>query len=497
MTKCIIIYTYYTCQRLRRKTMYDVVVIGGGVIGGSILRELTKYKGNFCLVEKEEDVAMGSSRANSGIVHAGFDAKEGTLKAKFNVLGNKMMESYCKELGVKYRNNGSLVLGYNEEDYETLLALKERGERNGVEKLSMLNREQVKAIEPNICDEVSCALSAPTGGIVCPYELTIASIGNAMDNGATLLCDFEVASIEKDEQGYKITSVNGQQVNAKVIINCAGFYSDKVANMLGDNSFVINGRKGEYVLLDRESGDFVSHTLFTAPTKAGKGVVVTQTVDNNILLGPTAEEIGKNDDTTTSSKGIAQVIEKVNAMCKGVPHFNTITSFAGVRAYGDRGDFIIEESKVAKGLINCAGIESPGLTSAPAIAKYVVEELVSNNLKLDANEKFNGVRQPDYFFKNLTIEEKNEVIKKDNRYGKMVCRCEQITEGEIVRAIHENPPARSVSAIKRRTRAGMGRCQGGFCQAHVVDILARELNLDYEQVTFSGKGSQIVVGKVK
>ena len=477
--------------------MYDVVVIGGGVIGGSILRELTKYKGNFCLVEKEEDVAIGSSRANSGIVHAGFDAKVGTLKAKFNVLGNKMMESYCKDLGVKYRNNGSLVLGYSEEDYNTLLELKERGEKNGVEKLSMLNREQLKAIEPNIHENVTCALFAPTGGIVCPYELTIASIGNAMDNGATLLCDFEVVKIDKTQNGYKLTSKNGDSVETKLIINCAGFYSDKIANMVGDTSFTINGRKGEYILLDRESGDFVSHTLFTAPTKAGKGVLVTQTVDNNILLGPTAEEVGKKEDTTTSQEGLSQVIQKVNAMCSSVPHFTTITSFAGVRAYGDRGDFIIEESKASKGLINCAGIESPGLTSAPAIAKHVVEELVSCSFALETNDKFNGIRKPDYFFKNLTIEEKNEVIKKDNRYGKMVCRCEQITEGEIVRAIHENPPARSVSAIKRRTRAGMGRCQGGFCQAHVVDILARELNISYEEVTFSGKDSQIVVGKVK
>ena len=477
--------------------MFDVLVIGGGVIGGTILRELTKYNGKFCLLEKEEDVAMGQSRANSGIVHAGFDAAEGSLKAKFNVLGNKMMPEYAKELGVKYRNNGSLVLGFNDEDLATLNGLKERGIKNGVEGLEILTREQLVAIEPNIQDTVTCALHAPTGGIICPYELTIASIGNAMDNGAELMCDFDVCSIVKDEKGFTVTSTDGVSVSAKVIINCAGFNSAIISSLAGDDGFTVNGRKGEYILLDRESGDFVNHTLFTAPTKAGKGVLVTQTVDNNILLGPTAKESGRDGTTVTTPEGLSFIIEKINAMVKNPPLFNTITSFTGVRAYNDRHDFIIEESPVVKGLINCAGIESPGLTSAPAIAKYVAEELVSKIIDLEKNQNFNGKRTPDYFFKNLTDEEKNQVIAKDNRYGKMVCRCEQITEGEIVRAIHENPPARSVSAVKRRTRAGMGRCQGGFCQSHVVEILARELGVEYEQITYSGKGSEIVVGKCK
>ena len=440
---------------------------------------------------------MGQSRANSGIVHAGFDAAEGSLKAKFNVLGNKMMPEYAKQLGVKYLNNGSLVLGFNDQDLQTLNQLKERGERNGVEGLEILDAKQVRALEPNLQDTVTCALHAPTGGIICPYELTVASIGNAMDNGAKLLCDFDVCSIERNNGAFIITSKEGETVSAKCIINCAGFNSAEISKLAGDDTFTVNGRKGEYILLDRESGDFVSHTLFTAPTKAGKGVLVTQTVDNNILLGPTASETGRDGAVTTSPEGLNFIIEKVGLMCKGVPLYNTITSFAGVRAYCDRHDFIIEESSLVKGLINCAGIESPGLTSAPAIAKHVVEELVQKIVALPSNPNFNGVRKPDYFFKNLSIEEKNQVIKQDNRYGKMVCRCEQITEGEIVRAIHENPPARSVSAVKRRTRAGMGRCQGGFCQSQVVEILARELGIDYTEVTFSGKGSEIVVGKSK
>ena len=480
----------------KENMMYDVVVIGGGVIGGTVLRELTKYQGNFCLLEKNDDVAMGQSRANSGIVHAGFDAVPGTNKAKFNVLGNKMMQSYAKELGVKYINNGSLVLGYDQEDRRTLLSLKERGEKNGVPDLAILEREQVLEIEPNIGDEVICAMIAPTGGIICPYELSIAAIGNAMDNGAHLKCNFCVDKIQKDGDVFTLTSKDGQVVQAKVIINCAGYYSDQVSALAGDETFQVEGRKGEYILLDRESGDFVSHTLFITPTPAGKGVLVTQTVDGNILLGPTSVEV-PTDDTSTTQEGLQSVIEKVNRMCKGVPHYNTITSFAGVRAYCDRHDFIIEKSPKVQGLINCAGIESPGLTSAPAIAKYVVEQLVSTLFNLSPNANFNGVRTPDNFFKNLSTEQKNQLIKKDDRYGKIVCRCEQVTEGEIVRAIHENPPARSLSAVKRRTRAGMGRCQSGFCQATVLEILARELGVSMEEIALNGKGSEILVGKTK
>ena len=477
--------------------MFDVVVIGGGVIGGSILRELTKYQGSFCLLEAQEDVAMGQSRANSGIVHAGFDAANGSLKAKFNVLGNKMMPQYVKELGVKYINNGSLVLGFGDQDLQTLIDLKERGERNGVEGLAVLDAKQVRELEPNLQDTVTCALHAPTGGIVCPYELTIASIGNAMDNGAKLICDFEVSQIENKNGVFNVTSKDGQTVSAKCIINCAGFNSAEISKLAGDDSFTVNGRKGEYILLDRESGDFVSHTLFTAPTKAGKGVLVSQTVDNNILLGPTATETGRDGATTTSQEGLSFIIEKASAMCKGIPLYNTITSFAGIRAYCDRHDFIIEESKLVKNLINVAGIESPGLTSAPAIAKYVVEELVSKNVELVENKNFNGTRKPDYFFKNLSVEEKNEIIKENPAYGKIVCRCEQITEGEIIRVIRENPKAQDVDAVKRRTRAGMGRCQGGFCQIRVAELIANELQIPFEQATKTGNKSFLTVGKTK
>lgn len=476
------------------KVVYDVAVIGAGVVGGMVLRELSRYNLKTVMLEKQSDVSMGQSRANSGIVHAGFDAKENSLKAKFNVLGNEMMQTVASELGVKYINNGSLVVAFSEEEKQALYGLLQRGKINGVKGLEILSKEQLIALEPNISSDALCALHAPTGGIVCPYELTVASIGNAMDNGAKLICDFEVNKIEKCESGYVIYS-NTDEIIAKCVVNCAGIASGKIAGFVGDD-ITVKGRRGEYILLDRESGDFVSHTLFFAPTKKGKGILVSPTVDNNVLLGPTAVEIEEyNVDTT--AEGFAEIIKKASVMCKNVPLYNTITSFAGTRAYSDKHDFIIEESKNAVGFFNCAGIESPGLTAAPAIAKFVVEELVSKRLTLNKKQDFNPFRQADNFFKNLSNEQKNQIIAKDKRYGKIVCRCEKITEGEIVRAIHENPPALTVDAIKRRTRAGMGRCQGGFCQPYVVEILARELNIPLEKVTKSGGNSYILRGQTK
>ena len=475
--------------------MFDVIVIGGGVVGGMILRELTKYQLNACMVEKEEDVAMGQSRANSGIVHAGFDANVGSLKAKFNVLGNRMMKDVASDLGVECINNGSLVVAFSEEEIQTLYQLKERGEQNGVTGLRVIDKEELNEKEPNISNNAVGALFAPTGAIVCPYKLTIASIGNAMDNGAKLITGFEVEKISKGES-FTLTSKDGKTVSAKIIINCAGIGSQKIANLAGDNSFTVGGRKGEYILLDKECKGFVKHTLFFCPTKMGKGILVSPTVDSNIILGPTAEVV-TDGNVKTSEQGLLEVQQKASQMCKNVPFFGTITSFAGTRAYCDRHDFIIEESKTVEGLINCAGIESPGLTSAPAIAKYLVEEILSTKLELVENKAFNGKRKPDNFFEKLSMEEKNQIIKKDRAYGKIVCRCEQITEGEIVRAVTTNPRATNIDAVKRRTRSGMGRCQGGFCQPQVAEIIARELSIPLEKVTKSGKNSYLLVGKSK
>lgn len=476
--------------------MFDVIVIGGGVIGGLVLRELTKYCLSVCLVEKENDVCMGASKANSGIVHAGFDAEPGSLKAKFNVLGNSMISMLATELGVKYRNNGSLVVAFSEAELQTLKELKSRGEQNGVPNLRIIGREELSVMEPNVSEAALGALYAPTGGIVCPYELTIASIGNAMDNGATLYTNFEVCKIERQSEIFSVTATDGRKIEAKLLVNCAGLYAGKIATLVGDDGIDVRARKGEYILLDRESGNFLSHTLFFTPTKKGKGILLSPTVDGNILLGPTAEELEKGN-TETSASELTLVQEKASRMCKNPPFYNTITSFAGLRAYSTKHDFIIEESKSTKGVIHCAGIESPGLTAAPAIAKYVVEELVSAHFKLVQNTHFDGHRKAAYIFKELSVEEQNAIIKNDPSYGKIVCRCERITEGEIIRAIRENPPAHDVDGVKRRTRAGMGRCQGGFCQTQVVALLAREWKIPVEEVTKKGGNSKLITGVTK
>lgn len=477
--------------------MYDIAVIGGGIIGGTVLRELSKYRLKTIMLEKESDVCEGASKANSGIVHAGFDAAENSKKAYFNVAGNKMMPSYCEELGVKYKNNGSLVIAFGKEQELTLEELKKRGENNGVKGLKIVRGEELKKLEPNLSGEVTAALYAPTGGIVCPYELTFKSIGNAMDNGAELATEFCVAKAEKTDDGFKITADDGREIYAKAVINCAGAHSGDVAALFGDNGVKIGLRRGEYILLDRESGDFVKHTVFCTPTKMGKGILISGTVDGNVLLGPTADEIDEEDKTTTS-EGLATIKEKAASMAVNVPFYNAITSFAGDRAYSvDRHDFIIEESSVVPGLINACGIESPGLTSAPAIADYVVNEIVAKKFPLVKKQDFRADTQKVTPFFKLSAERQNEIIRRDPTYGNVICRCEKITEGEIIAAIRNNPPAKTVDAVKRRTRAGMGRCQGGFCQPRVTEILARELKTQQENVTKSGKGSYIVTGKSK
>ena len=474
--------------------MFDVAVIGCGVVGSLIARELTKYTDSVCILEKGSDVALGATRANSAIVHAGYDAKEGSLKARMNVRGSKMMAEVCRELGVKYKNNGSLVVGFNEEDEATLKELCERGKTNGVDGVRVIYRDEILKLEPNIGDEVTVALYAPTGSIVCPYELCMAAVGNAMDNGATLKTSFEVKSIEAVEGGYKLSSDN-DEIFAKWVINCAGLYSDDIADMVGAGGFTVRPRRGEYMLLDREVGDHISHTVFRCPSKMGKGVLVSPTVDGNLLLGPTATDIEDKDDTSTTPEGFATIFSKASDNVANIPFNKVITSFCGLRAVGSTGDFII---KHREGVITLAGIESPGLSSAPAIAEYV-DEILVGEMGFDGKvkESYNPIRKPAHYFHELSMEKKNELIKKDPRYGRIVCRCEGITEGEIVEAIHTNPKATDVDGVKRRTRSGMGRCQGGFCSPTVVEILARENGCAFEDVTRFGKGSVINYGKTK
>ena len=474
--------------------MYDIAIIGAGVVGGMIARELSAYNLKICILEKANDVATGATKANSAIVHAGFDAKEGSLKAKLNVSGSEMMKKVTEELGVKYKNNGSLVIGFNDEDRKTIEELKVRGDKNGVKNLTVLEKEAIKKLEPLISDNVICALYAPTGAIVCPYELAVAAIGNAMDNGAELKTEFGVSSIKETDGCYEIFSET-DSVKARIIINAAGIYADEIAKMVGDNSFKITPRKGEYILLDRECGNLVSHTIFRTPSKMGKGILVSPTVDGNLLTGPTSVDIEDKEDKTTTAEGFAKIIEEANENVNGVPFNKTITSFCGLRAAGDTGDFIINSPR--KGFINVAGIESPGLSASPAIAVMVREMIEASVEKLTRKGEYDPLSRPMHGFKEATIQEKNEIIKKDKAFGRIICRCESVTEGEILEAIRTNPKPKDLDGVKRRTRAQMGRCQGGFCSPYIIKLLAKEMGVSCEEITKSGGKSKMITGRTK
>lgn len=476
--------------------MFDIAIIGAGVVGGLIARELSRYNLSICILERKNDVATGATRANSAIVHAGFDAKEGSLKAKLNVRGSEMMETVARELGVKYRRNGSLVIGFNEEDRAEIEKLLARGQANGVRDLRILEKEELHALEPNLSESVICALYAPTGAIVCPYELAIAAVGNAMDNGAELIRNFEVADICQTADGYKVsTADNRQTVTAKVVINAAGLYSDKIASMIGDESFTVHPRRGEYILLDKECGSLVSHTIFRTPSRMGKGILVSPTVDGNLLTGPTSVDMTDKEDTATTQEGFDKIIKEALENVSAIPFGKTITSFCGLRAVGSTGDFIINAP--VKGFINVAGIESPGLSSAPAIAEYVAKLVSEQGIQLVKKEGFHPYREAAHKFREASMEEKNAMIRENKAYGKIVCRCEGITEGEILAALRQNPKALDLDGVKRRTRAQMGRCQGGFCSPHIVELIAAELNIPIEQVTKAGGNSYVNVSKTK
>ena len=482
--------------------MYKIAIIGGGVVGGLIARAMSKYDGKLVILEKENDVAMGQSKANSGIVHAGYDPAVGSLKAKLNVRGSQMMEEVCRELDVKYRKNGTLVVGFDDEDMRRLEELLERGHQNGVKGLELLDGEAVRRMEENLSKKIVGALYAPTGAVVCPYELTIHSIGNAMDNGAELFTGFEVADIERTDSlkpdtdaCYKLISSDGRIVEAQYVVNCAGIHSDEIARMAGSREFSITPRRGQYLLLDKEAGNMVNATVFRTPTKMGKGVLATRTVDGNILLGPTSEDMEDKEDKAVTAEGLASVIAREYEFFDSVPMDKVITQFTGLRAHGNTGDFVIESPQ--PGFINCVGIESPGLSASPAIAEMVEKMLIdagaAEKLKSNYDPKVRGIIR----FKDLTSEEKNSLIDEEPAYGRVVCRCEEITEGEILEAIRRNPPARDIDGVKRRTRAGMGRCQGGFCMPSVAEILSDELGIPFEQVTKSGQGSEITFERTK
>ena len=472
--------------------MYDVIIIGAGVCGAAIARELSRYRVNACVLEKEEDVCCGTSKANSGIVHAGYDAEPGTLKARLNVRGNKLMERLSEELDFPFKRTGSLVICRDEEGMPALRRLYDKGIENGVPDLKILGGEEVLEMEPNAAEDVYAALYAPTAGIVCPFSLNIALAENAYMNGIDFKFDTEVQEIVKIENGYEIRTDNGT-FQTGYVVNAAGVYADEFHNMVSRKKIHIVPRRGDYCLLDKNAGSHVGRTIFTLPTKYGKGVLVTPTVHGNLLVGPTAIDVEDKEGTNTTAAGLDEVISKAGQSVRDLPMRQVITSFAGLRAHEDGDEFIIGEPEDAQGFIDCAGIESPGLTSAPAIGKMAAG-ILREKLHLEEKEDFiaerKGILDPD----TLTKEERAELIRREPAYGNIICRCEMVTEGEIIDAIRRPLGAKSLDGVKRRTRAGMGRCQSGFCSPRTMEILARELGISMADITKSGGASKLVVG---
>ena len=478
--------------------MYDVAIIGAGVIGSAIARELSRYNANICVIEKEEDVCNGTSKANSAIIHAGFDAKPGSLKAKLNVRGNELMDRLSEELDIPFKRNGSIVVCTKDQDRSGLDELLEKAEINGVPGCRIVEREELVEIEPNVADDVTCALLAPTGGIVCPFHMTMAFAENANVNGVAFHLNTQVTNITKSENGYKISTVhtdtNEEEVyEAKVVVNAAGVYADEFNNMVSENKLHITARKGEYCLLDKDAGTHVAHTIFQLPSKMGKGVLVSPTVHGNLLVGPTALDVEDKESLNTTGAGLGSLAVTSAFSVKNVPMRQVITSFAGLRAHEDGNDFVIGEAADAKGFVNVAGIESPGLSSAPAIGEMVAE-LVKDMLSLTEKDNFIATRKGIVHAEELSLEERNALIKENPAYGNIICRCEMISEGEILDAIHRPLGARSLDAVKRRTRAGMGRCQAGFCSPRTMEILERELKMSMFDINKNGVGSNIAIG---
>ena len=467
--------------------MKDVVIIGAGVIGCSIARELSKYNLDICVVDKNNDVAEGISKGNSGIVHAGYNEKEGTLKAELNLNGNLLFDNLADKLDFSFKRNGALVLAFNEEEMQRVSELKANGEKLGVLGLEILNKEEVLKLEPNINKNVVGALYAKSSAIVSPYEMTIALGENAMENGVEFKFGHKVTNIVKEKE-YKIEFDNEESIQTKVIINASGIYGAHLSNLVNKEKYEIKPVKGEYCLFDKIAGNLCNKTLFQVPSKLSKGVLVTPTVDGNLLLGPNAKS---DENVKTSREGIDEIIQKGSKSIENLPLGRILTTFSGLRPKTESEDFIIKNSKDNPNFINVIGIDSPGLTAAPAIAKYVAK-ILSSIINLDEKENFKDKRVGVIRFSTLSIEEQNKLIKENPSYGKMVCKCELVTEGEIIDSIKRPLGATTIDGVKRRTRAMMGGCQGVGCMLTIANILSKELSVDITDIKKSNETSVVV-----
>ncbi|NMA06444.1 MAG: NAD(P)/FAD-dependent oxidoreductase [Ruminococcaceae bacterium] len=484
--------------------MYDVAVIGSGVSGASVARELSRYKLKIAVLEKGDDICSGTSKGNSAVVHSGYDARYGTNKAHYNVLGNAMYDNLCHELSVPFVRNGTITYAMSEEELEKLRELIENSKKNEVPGVRLLNRKELLEVGGDFGNKVCGGLWAPTGGVVCPYNLVIAMCENAAENGVEFFLNTEVNHIEKEDIGFLIKTNRGEFIS-KIVFNCAGTHADEMNNFVSGEKLKIIPRKGNYLILDRKLEGKVKNTIFQAPKMLPgeghtKGMVMVPTVDGTIILGCDSSDIYDKDDVSTTREGIKAVYEYFSENWKNfpisseIPEFPrqmVISSFAGLRAHSVTDDFIIGEAEDVEGFFNIAGIESPGLTAAPAIAAELVSE-VSEKYSFHNNPNFNPIRIIPKQFRDMNAEEKAEALKMDKNYGKIVCRCEEITKAEILQAIHSAIPAKSVNAVKMRTRAGMGRCQSGYCGPEIVRIISEEMGIPITEVTLSGENSIIV-----
>ncbi len=476
--------------------MYDIAIIGAGIIGTALARELSKYKLRLVLIEKDSDAANGTTKANSAIVHAGFDPEPGSLKAELNAEGSRLFGDLCSELDVPFDRIGSLVIAFSDEELKTLQGLYERGLENNIPDLEIIGKERLHSLEPGLNEDAMGALYAPTAGITDPYLLAIALAENAVQNGVDIKFDSPVSAIEKKEDRFLI-NCGEEQVEAKCIVNAAGLYADGINEMVNPPSFKIKPNRGEYFLLDKNTGRYAKHVLFPCPTSLGKGVLIAPTAHGNLIIGPNAEAVDSREATETTAEGLDYVRMNAGKLKKTLPFNEVITSFSGLRAKTDHGDFIIEEAEQTPGFVNVAGIDSPGLAAAPGIARYVTDLLkqICGPFEEKRNFKLPAISHTP--FMDLDQEKKDELIKKDPRFGRIICRCENITEGEIVRAIRGPVGARTVDGIKKRTRPGGGRCQGGFCGPRVIQIIARELEIELNEVKKDNPGSYILTGPTK
>jgi len=476
--------------------MYDAVIIGGGVIGCAVAQRLSEYAGSFAVMERASDVSEGASKANSGIVHAGYDAKAGSEKARLNVKGAGMMRKLCDRLGVPFGMPGAMVLGFLENDRNALEALLENGIRNGIEGLRLIGREEILGMEPHVNPDVFMALLVPSSGLVSPYELTHALADSACENGVEFLLDTQVLGLSNEEGTWRITTDRSVCIS-RCVINCAGVGADTLHNQISDRKVEIVPRRGQYYLTDQTLPLTFKRTMFQVPTRMGKGVLVSPTTHGNLLFGPTAEDITDGDDTATTREGLKEVMDKVRLTYPEADLRSVITTFSGIRAHEQGGDFIIGEVQGAMpGAFEAIGIESPGLSAAPAIGQEL-GDWVAWHLRLGRNLSYTEPVPLDRPFAGMNEQERRRAYERDPDYGRIVCRCEQVTEAEVRRAIRRPVGARSLDGVKRRTRAGMGRCQGGFCSTRVMQILAEELGCDLNEVTKSGGGSWILSDRIR